>query len=48
MKKKIPTSSEMGKKSWESRIKKYGVKGATAILKKASKKGKMVKRVIPS
>lgn len=35
---KAKTPSEMGRKSWESRKKKYGEKGAVLILKKASKK----------
>lgn len=42
------TPSEMGKKSWQARKKKYGLKGAKSILKKASHKAKAGKKVIPS
>lgn len=42
--KQILTPSEMGKRSWEIRKKKYGLKGAKAILKKASDKAKEAKK----
>ncbi len=43
--KTIMTPSEMGKKSWEARKKKYGTKGAKEILKKASHKAKSNKKL---
>lgn len=45
---KATTPSEMGKKSWKARVKKYGIKGAKTILKKASHKAKEGKKVIHS
>jgi len=43
MTKKHLTPSEMGKRSWEARKKKYGIRKAKSILKKASEKGNNIK-----